>query len=72
MKYTYQFTKNFEIALDWVLSSQFKDNVFFRFTFDSYSGVRKGLWMSPSQCLYYMRTVEVDFEFKNFIKRVAL
>lgn len=71
MKYIYKFTKDFEIALDWVLRSQSHYNVTFRFTIESYTGVRKGLWMSPSQSLAYLRTAGVDFRFKNLTMRIC-
>ena len=72
MKYTYRFTKDFETALDWVIQNQHHEyTVTFRFTFESYSGVRKGPWMSPVQCLFYMRFLESDFKFKNFTMRLC-
>lgn len=72
MKYAYQFTRDFETALDWVLRNQLKDNVFFRFTFESYSGdFRKSPWLSPNQCLIFMRLTDSDFVFKNFTMRVC-
>lgn len=71
MKYNYQFTKDFETALDWVLSSQFKDNVSFRFTFESYRGDLKGPWLTPKQCRDYMRYLRVDDVFKSFTMRIC-
>lgn len=71
-RYTYKFTKDFETALCWVVQNQCHEySVSFRFTFESYRGVRKGFWMSPVQCLFYMRFVEPGFEFKNFTMRIC-
>ena len=71
MNYTYRHIYDFDTALDWVLRSQLKDNVFFRFTFESYRGVRNGLWMSPYQCLQYMRCTTPEFEFKKLTMRIC-
>lgn len=71
MKYHYRITKDFETALDWVLRSQNNDNVFFRFTFESYRGTSRTPWMSSSQCLDYMRCLRVDDEFEFFTMRVC-
>lgn len=71
MKYIYRHTYDFETALDWVLCAQYKDDVFFRFTFENFRGVRTGSWLSPSQCLDYMRFKSSDFEFKTITMRVC-
>ena len=71
MKYTYQRTHDFEVALNWVICCQHKDNVSFRFTFETYRGDYCTPWMSPSQCLTYMRFTSSDFEFKNFTMRLC-
>lgn len=71
MNYTYRHTHDFETALDWVLCSLLRDNVFFRFTFESFRCVRTGPWMSPYQCLQYMRCTTSEFEFKTLTMRVC-
>lgn len=71
MTYTYQYTKDFDISLDWVLQNQLNDNVFFRFTFESYRTLYRTPWMSPCQCLDYMRYFRVDDRFKFFTMRVC-
>ncbi len=71
MKYTYQFTKDFETALDWVIRCQHKDDVFFRFSFENYRGVSRTPWMSPSQCLEYMRFFSADDDFEYFTMRLC-
>ncbi len=71
MKYNYRFTKDLDEALDWVLQNQFKDNVSYRFTFETYRSVRRTPWMSSKQCLDYIRYFRVDDDFKNITQRVA-
>lgn len=71
MKDTYKRTHDFDVALDWVIRCQHKDNVSFRFTFETYRGVSCTPWMSPFQCLDYMRFKSSDFAFKNFTMRLC-
>ena len=71
MKDTYQRTHDFEMALDWVLRCQHKTNVFFRFSFETYRGVFRTPWMSPCQCLQYMRCTTSEFEFNTFTMKLC-
>lgn len=75
MSYFYNTTKDFNIGEDWIILSQNHDDIRFRFIVETYSGVKKSVWMSPEQALEYIRYCSDDlyygYSFK-VVKRIAI
>ena len=53
-RYKYETTTNYELALSWIHSNICADNIHFRFLLETYRGVKKTIWLTPSKALKFI------------------
>lgn len=54
MKYKYISTRNYNVGLEWVITSFDLDYVHFQFTIETYHGLNRSAWMTAKQAMKYI------------------